>query len=304
MKLLKKFTFTCLFIFSTVIFTATEKTHSDNEVEHDPMMSHLTDHNYIDILGYEIPLPVFHPVDINGNKINLSPTGDFIFFWIGALLIVIALSFYKKDQIVQKRFIGRMIETLILFVRDDIVKPAMPHDYKKFLPFFLTIFSVIFVQDFMGLVPFLTTATKNLSVTAALAFITFGVVQYNGISRFGLFGYLKKFLPLSFKENNFVIALVFNILLFPFEFMGIITKPFALSIRLFANMVAGHAVILTFLLIGWGGKELGWNYYVIAPSIAAAVFIYILECLVAFLQAYVFTLLSAIFIGEALEQSH
>ncbi|MBN1500958.1 MAG: F0F1 ATP synthase subunit A [Spirochaetes bacterium] len=289
-----------LMLYPVTDISAVENHNSEN----DPMMLHLTDHNFIDIMGFEIPLPVFKPVTINGRDLNISITSDFVFFWIGTFLIIIVLSFYKKNQIVQKKFMGRLVETLVLFVRDDIVRPVLPHDYKKYLPFFLTLFMVIFMQNFIGLIPFMSGSTKNLSVTAALAVITFSVVISSGIKKFGILGYLKNFLPLSFKENNFVIALVFNILLAPFEFMGILTKPFALSIRLFANIVAGHAVILTFLLIGWGGKELGWNYFVIAPSVAASVFIYLLECLVAFLQAYVFTLLSAIFISEAIEHSH
>lgn len=279
--------------------TPTEPAH-----EQDPLMHHLSDHGYIEFPGIKIELPRFEPVKVGSFTLDFSLTNHFAFYWLGFIILILVLRRFKKKKLVQTGFMGQMVEAIVLFVRDDIVKPSMPHDYNKFLPFFLTLFFFLLLQDIIGLFPFMSQATKNLSVTSAFAVIVFIVWQIAAVSKHGFIGYMKTFMPIKKGDMAAPAVIGMNIFLFPLEFMQIITKPFALSIRLFANMVAGHAVILTFLLLGWNSVNLSWNIGVIIPGVFGAVFIYVLEILVAFLQAYVFTLLSAMFIGNALEESH
>ena len=279
--------------------TPTEPAH-----EQDPLMHHLSDHGYIEFPGIKIELPRFKPVKVGSFTLDFSLTNHFAFYWLGFIILILILRRFKKKKLVQTGFMGQMVEAIVLFVRDDIVKPAMPHDYNKFLPFFLTLFFFLLIQDIIGLFPFMSQATKNLSITSAFAIIVLIVWQIAAVSKHGFFGYMKTFMPIQKGDMPLPAVIGMNIFLFPLELMQIFTKPFALSIRLFANMVAGHAVILTFILLGWNTAEKHWEIVGVIPGLAASVFIYVLEILVAFLQAYVFTLLSAMFIGSALEESH
>jgi len=285
-------------------FAVASRKLTDQSHHEDPLMHHLVDSNYFELPGMKFHLPQFDPVVINGITFDFSITNHFVYFWIGIIVLAIILSFYKQKKLVQTSMPGKLVETLILFVRDEIVKPSIPHNYNKYLPFLLMLFSFILIENIIGLVPFTSQATKNISVTASLAVITFFVIQFSSFRKNGFFGYFKRMMPISAKDMNIIAVIFFNMILLPIEFLGQLTRPFALAIRLFANMVAGHAVILSFLLLGWSGQELGWNVFVSIPSLFGSVFIYLLEFLVAFLQAYVFTLLAAMFIGEVLESSH
>ena len=281
--------------------------HQANGASHSPsevIKHHTGDSDTIELPGgIEVHLPHFEPVIVGGVSIDLSPTKHFIFFWISAIVLFILLSFsYKKKEAVQKGFLGNAIEKYVVFVRDDIVKPAIPHDYNKVLPFFLTVFFLIFIINYIGMVPYSATATGNISVTAGLAISTLLVMIVMGIVMNGPVGYVKSFIPLS--NMNIFALIILNTILFPIELIGLVTKPFALAIRLYANMTAGHIIILTFLLMGWGGAELGWSLVASPITLLGAVFIGLLEVLVCFLQAYVFTLLSAIFVGMAMHPEH
>jgi F-type H+-transporting ATPase subunit a len=292
-----------LLLFSVMHVDASPQGVASRE-EQTPLVQHLADHDYIELPGITFALPHFQPIVLNGITIDFSITASYIFFLIGIVIIGLILLRFNAGKKVQTSLTGQLIESLVIFIRDDIVEPCLPHDYEKFMPFFLTVFSFIFIENAIGLIPFMSPPTKNISITSALASITLMVMLGAGFRRHGMLGYLKSMMPISKYDMNIFAAVMFNIILFPIELVSIVTKTFALSIRLFANMVAGHAVILTLLLLGWGGKAAGWNFYVSVPSVLGAVFIYLLEGLVVFLQAYVFTLLSAIFIGSALEASH
>lgn len=213
---------------------------------------------------------------------------------IGAAMMVIILTYAASSNRKNKspKGLGNFIEMLIEFVRDDIVIPSMGKSGEKLLPFFFTIFFFILFANFIGLIPFMSTATGNVSVTASLALITFAMIQIHGIKNNGFFGYFKGLIPGGVPV--FVLPVMIVI-----EFVGLLTKPFALCIRLFANMTAGHIVILAFISLIF---TLG--YAIVPVSIAFSLFIYILEILVALLQAYIFTMLSALFIGMAIHQEH
>ncbi len=287
-----------------VVSLSSEENKSNKSHHEDTLIHYLTDHNYIELPGLKFKLPEFKPIYFKGIGLNFSITENFVFLWIGIIVLIIILLKFNTKKLVQTSLIGQIIESLVIFIRDDIVRPSLPDGFERYMPFFLTVFMCILMENVLGLIPFMSSSTKNISVTSALAFITFIMMIHAGLKKHGLVGYIKTMLPISGQEMNKAAAVVFNIVLFPIEIIGLCTKPFALSIRLFANMIAGHAVILSLLLIGWGGSELGWNYFTSVPSVLGAVFIYLLECLVVFLQAYVFTLLSAMFIGSALESSH
>lgn len=291
-------------ITSTPSYASSEEAGEHAMTPQKLLMHELVDKNAIIIPFVEksIPLPQFEPVQIAGITINFSITSHFVFFLLGIVILTLLLMTYKRKKLVQTSLLGQLIEIYVLFIRDDIVKPNMPHHYKTFLPYFLTLFVVIFVQNFLSLIPFMDHATKNISLTAPLAVISFLIVQFMGFKSHGPIGYMKTLCPISSKDMNPIGAFCINCAIFPFEVFGQFTRPFALAIRLFANMIAGHAVILSFIMIAWFGDH--WNFGAAAGGIFAAVFMYMLEILVAFLQAYVFALLTAIFVGSAIESSH
>lgn len=248
------------------------------------IIEHVSDHVLL-----EIP-----PIQIGSFTLDISITMHILMMLVVAVLMVVILTYAASGNRKKKypsRF-GNFIEILILFVKDDIVIPSMGKVGTNFLPFFLTLFFFILFMNFLGLIPFMQTASSNISVTAALALITFSMTQILGIKNNGFFGYFKGLVPHGIPI--FVLPIMIII-----EFLGLLTKPFALAIRLFANMTAGHIVILAFISLIF---TLG--YAIIPVSIAFSLFIYLLEMLVAFLQAYIFTMLSALFIGMAIEQEH
>jgi len=227
--------------------------------------------------------------------IDITPTKHTFFMWLSALLVLITFSFiasrYKKSII--PKGITNFFEVIIIFVRDEIAQTTIGKGYQRFLPYLLSVFFFILFGNFLGLIPYSATFTSNIAVTATLAVITFIITQIGGMVQNGFIGYWKGLVPHG-------VPLWLMPIMIPVEILGLFTKPFALAIRLFANMTAGHVVI--FALIG---LIFFMNTYFIAPvSIAFALFIYLLEILVALIQAYIFTMLSALFIGMAVHQEH
>jgi F-type H+-transporting ATPase subunit a len=215
--------------------------------------------------------------------------------WIVAavllILCLVAARGYKKS-LVPKGF-SNFFEIIILFVRDEIVKPSIGNGYEAYLPYMLTLFFFILVSNLFGLIPFSTTITANVAVTGTLAVISFIVTQYSGMKNHGVLNYLKGLVPSG-------MPVVILPLMAVIELIGLFTKPFALCIRLFANMVAGHIVI--FSLVGL--IFIMHTIYVAPVSVGFVLFIEILELLVAGIQAYVFTMLTALFIGMAIHSDH
>lgn len=256
------------------------------------IMHHVLDGKEIEIpfLGY-IHIPQFPTIF----GIDLTPTKHVIFMWLAAILvflIAITVSRQYRSSLIPKR-VSNLFEIFIIFVRDEIAVPTLGKNYYKFLPFLLTLFFFILFGNFLGLIPYSATFTSNIAVTAALAIISFIMIQLGGIRQNGFFGYFKGLVPHGIP----VVLLPLMVLV---EILGLFTKPFALAIRLFANMIAGHIVILALLgLIFFMG-----TIFVAPVSIAFAVFIYLLEILVALIQAYIFTMLSSLFIGMAVHQEH
>lgn len=192
-----------------------------------------------------------------------------------------------------------LLEPIILFVRDDVAKSAIgEHKYHKYMPYLLTAFFFIFLNNLLGLVPFFpggANLTGNIAVTLVLALITFVIVTVNGNRNY--WGHIL--------AMPGVPAWVLFILT-PVEILGMFLKPFVLMIRLFANITAGHIIALSFfsLIFVFGETSAGAGYGVAIGSLAFTIFMTMLELLVAFIQAYVFTFLSAMYIGAAVEDHH
>jgi F-type H+-transporting ATPase subunit a len=257
----------------------------------DWILHHIMDANYLDFEPFgKIYLP---QLELFG--IDISITKHVFFMWVVTLILIILLSSvaksYRKSLV--PRGLTNFFEIIIVFIRDDIVKSTIGYGYERFLPYLLTIFFFILFSNFIGLVPFSATVTSNIAVTATLAGFTFFATQIGGIMHHGFFGYFKGLLP-----QGMPVALLPLIIIV--EILGLFTKPFALCIRLFANMTAGHVVI--FSLIGL--IFIMQTPFVAPVSVGFALFIYLLEILVALIQAYIFTMLSSLFISMAVHQEH
>lgn len=238
--------------------------------------------------------------------IDLSITKNVFGLFISAtLLLLIFISVaksYRRTAGKPPRGLTSLLEPLILFVRDDIAKAAIGDGkHEKYLPYLLTLFFFIFFNNLMGLIPifpFGANITGNLAVTGIMAVFTFLITSFSA---------KKDYWKHIFNTPGVPWWLKFPLPLMPFvEVLGIFTKPFVLMIRLFANITAGHIIILGFMsLIFIFGNMKPFLGYAVAPvSIAFGIFMGFLELLVAFIQAYVFTLLSALYVGMATEESH
>jgi F-type H+-transporting ATPase subunit a len=198
------------------------------------------------------------------------------------------------------RGVGAAVESLVVFVRDEVAEPNIGHgDGRKFTPLLCSFFFFILVAALVGLIPKAATSTGNIAVTLALATVSFAAQQWAGISKYGIVGHFKSLVPPG-------MPLLLLPIMIPVEILGMFTKPFALTVRLFANMLAGHMVITTLLLLIPLMGQLHWlaGAAMTPISLVLAVFIMMLEVLVAFIQAYIFTLLSAIFIGMYAHPAH
>jgi F-type H+-transporting ATPase subunit a len=201
--------------------------------------------------------------------------------------------FYKKNGAVSPKGLAKFLEPLIVMVRDDVAKSNIgEHKYKKYVPYLLTIFFFIFFNNLLGLVPLIpggANLTGNISVTLFLAICTLVITLVSSNRNYWKHIFATPGVPILLLP-----------IMIPIELVGILTKPFALMIRLFANMTAGHIIVLALVSIIFINKNVAWG----ALSVPMALFISILELLVAFLQAYLFAMLSALFIGGAVEEAH
>jgi F-type H+-transporting ATPase subunit a len=188
-----------------------------------------------------------------------------------------------------------LLEPVIIFVRDEVAKPNLGKKYVKYFPFLLTIFFFILINNIFGLIPGSANVTGNIAFTVVLGIISFIVIMFSTNGHYWMHIINPPGVPLGVK-----------FILVPVEIISVFIKPFALIIRLFANMVAGHIIIICLIslifIFGNMSSVAGWGT---APfSIAFTVFIYLIEVLVAFLQAFIFTMLTAVFIGQAMEGDH
>ncbi|MDZ4699639.1 MAG: F0F1 ATP synthase subunit A [Rhodothermales bacterium] len=249
---------------------------------------------------------VYYPViprDGGAVVIDFSISRQILFVFISALvLLIIAFRLASRYRMgigarqAPKGAWQNMLEVLILFIRDEVARPAIGPTYKKYVPYLTTAFFFILLGNLLGLVPWGVTATSNIMVTATLAFFTFMITQFSGS---------KDYWRHIFWPPNVPIGIKF--ILIPIEVIGIFTKPVALAFRLFGNMISGHIAIvsllgLIFIFSAKIGPVVGGLFVLF--SVPLTIFIYLLKILVSFIQAYIFTMLSSVFIGMALEEHH
>ena len=211
--------------------------------------------------------------------------------WIASSLLVVLLSIATRQRGEVPRGLRNLIEPVLFFIRDELVIPNMGQEGMRYLPFLWTLFLFILMCNLIGLVPGGATATANISVTAALALVSFCVTHFAGL-RQNRVHYITKFVP--------PVPLWLFPLMLVVELIGLVAKPFALAIRLWANMNGGHIVLLVIM----GFIFLFKNWIAVGISIPTSVALMLLELFVALLQAYVFTFLTAVFMGIALHPEH
>lgn len=248
-------------------------------------------------------------VEKTGNETEVKPfdisitKNVFSLLFSSILLIIIILLVarsYKKTGFGAKKGFVAFMELFIMSVNDDIIKPCIGKDYKRYAPYLLTVFFFIFINNILGLIPVFpggANVTGNIAVTFVLAISTFLIVNFSGSKE-----YWREILwpdvPLWLKVPVPLMPVI--------ELVGIFTKPFALMIRLFANMLAGHSIVLGLTALVFVTVSLGpaMNASMTVVSVVFSVFIAFVELLVAYIQAYIFTMLSAVFIGLARVEPH
>ena len=252
----------------------------------------------------EYELPRWDPIHIGRFALDISPTRHVVMLWIAAVLCIIttlvALRAHNRKAREGKApsGFGNGLEALVLYLRNEVVIPNVGAHGNGYVPYLLTLFFFILFANLLGLVPYGSTATGNISVTATLAIVTFIVIEIAGMRTLGR-GYINTiiFWP---HDMSLPMKIFISPILTPIEIIGKLTKPFALAIRLFANMTAGHVVLLALisLIFTFG------SWFLVPVPILMALGISILELFVAFLQAFIFTLLSSVFIGLIREGAH
>jgi F-type H+-transporting ATPase subunit a len=252
----------------------------------------------------EYHLPQWAPVHIGGLTIDLSPTKHVVMLLVAAicccLVLIPATAYHRRhpDTTGNARGFGAGIEALVLYLRNEVVLPNVGPHGDAYVPFVLSLFFFILFANLLGMVPYGSAATGNISVTAALALVSFLVIEYSGMRALGA-GYWKTIVYWN-TDLPIAVRIPMAILMTPLEIIAKLTKPFALTVRLFANMTAGHVVLLALISLIFIFRS-----WLIAPApFAMAIAISILELFVALLQAFIFSLLTAVFIGQIREAAH
>lgn len=266
---------------------AAQSSEHGGKFDFNHLLEHLYDSREIEFPGGHLELPHFPPLQIGGVTIDLSITKH-VFFLLVAALILIVLAVGASRQIRKHpvpRGFANLVEVFVVFIRDEVCLPNMGEAGLKYMPYLLTTFFYILIMNLLGLIPFGASATGNISVTAGLAIIAFFVIQIASIRAQGLKHYLA--------HLTGGVALWLWPIMIPIEVLGLFTKPFALCMRLFANMTGGHIVILSLLGFIFISRS-----FIIAPvPVLFTLGINMLELFVAFLQAYIFTMLTSVFMG-------
>jgi len=238
-----------------------------------------------------------HPT--NAKVLDFSITKNVVGLLIACVLLFLmfagyARQFKKRGSNAIPTGFARVLEPLVLYVRDEIARPNIGEKkYKKFMPYLLTVFFLIWLLNLLGLTPMGINVTGNIAVTMCLALFTFFVTQFSGNKDYWKHIFWMPGVPVPMK-----------IVLMPIEILGMFTKPFSLMIRLFANITAGHAVVMGLIAIVFLFQQQLSVGGSIGISFVLTLFISVIELLVAFLQAFIFTMLSSLFIGMAVEEHH
>jgi F-type H+-transporting ATPase subunit a len=242
-----------------------------------------------------------HLLDLHLGPVTVPITKHVVFIVVSAtavlILLRLAIRSYRQGRVPTGP--AAFVEVVLLFIRDEIAEKNIGHDGRKYTPLLASFFFFILFAALIGLMPMSATPTGNISVTLALAGISFVATQWAGISKYGVVHHFVGMIPPGLPK--FLVPIMI-----PVELLGMFARPFALTVRLFANMLAGHMVITTLLLLIpiMAGVATAAGVAMIPVSLGLGLFIMFLEVLVAFLQAFIFTLLSSIFIGMAAHPAH
>ena len=268
------------------------------------MMHHLTDAREWEAPWGVVHLPQFDPIHLGPLTIDFSITKHILFMlFAAALVLLVMIPAARKAKRAREQGAGagpsgatNVVEAFVLFVRDEIALKNIGHGGERYVPFIVTLFFFILFMNLLGMLPWGATATGNIAVTGALAIMTLIVVEIAGMRALGTKGYLSTifYAPPGMGPVGKGLMLV---IMTPVEFLGKLTKPFALAIRLFANMNAGHFIILALIGLIMLAMGTAATLVVIPAPVVMAVAIAALEIFVAFLQAYIFAMLSSVFIG-------
>ena len=266
-------------------------------------------HHLADSHDLELPfvgvvhLPQFEPLHLGPLTVDLSITKHVVFMLLAAVLVAIILIMAARDAKREHaagatrgpKGAANVVEAAILFIRDEIALKNIGHGGERYVPYVVSVFFFILFCNLLGLLPWGASPTGNLSVTATLAVITFIIVEVAGMRSLGPRGYLATiwYWP---HDMGLGMRIPMSIIMTPVELLGKLTKPFALAIRLYANMTAGHAVVLALTGLMVLAVLANVAFVAVAP-LFMAVAIMLLEIFVAFLQAYIFAMLTSVFIG-------
>jgi F-type H+-transporting ATPase subunit a len=276
----------------------------------DIIMPHITDAKHFEypcFRGWDewacsLHLPTW-PVHIGGKTYDFGPTKHVIWMLIAATLTAVLLITAARSHARHSHAVGRPrgfaagLEAVMLYLRNNVYMPVLGHGGERYIPFVMTLFFFILFCNVLGLIPYGSTATGNISVTATLALITFIVVEVSGMRALGK-GYLGTIIYWP-HDMPLYMKLPMTVIMTPVEIIGKFTKPFALTVRLFANMVAGHVIILALI-----GLIFTFGWFVAFASVPMALGIMVLELLVATIQAFIFSLLASVFIGQIRSAHH
>lgn len=266
------------------------------------LMGKVSDAPYIDIAGYQIPLPQWDPIQIGALTLDLSPSKNVVFILLAAALCI--LTFVLIGRVYARMRadeapsgFANAMEAVILFFRDQVVRANIGHGADQFTPFILSLFFFILYMNLLGLVPFGVSPTASLSVTGALAFLAFLWIEVAGFRALGPAGYARTifYAPKGLHPAGQAVMLL---IMTPVEAMGKLTKPFALAIRLFANMTAGKILIFALLGLVFVFADMALARWGVAGgAVLMAAAITLLKVFISFLQAFIFAMLTAVFIG-------
>jgi F-type H+-transporting ATPase subunit a len=276
----------------------------------DIITPHITDAHELDVpcakpgLVCRIDLPRWAPVHVGPVTLDLSPTKHVVMLWLAAILCTLTLlsaaAWHRRhlNDPAAPRGFSAGIEAMVLYLRQSVVLPNVGPHGDGYTPFILTLFFFILFANLLGLIPYGSTATGNISVTAALAIVSFIVIEISGMIALG-----KNYWSTIFYWNHdlpIYMRIPLFLIMTPIEIVSKFTKPFALTIRLFANMTAGHVVLLVLISLIFTFH----SYAIAVAPVLLGVAISMLELFVAFLQAFVFALLVAVFIGQIRQAAH
>jgi F-type H+-transporting ATPase subunit a len=291
-------------------FRSAQGEHKPSEREVN-IMGHLANSHVVEIPWFnkrytkEIELPRWTPIRVGGIDIDLSPTKHSVYVVLAAILVA-AVFLLTARSIARSHAEGRppqgfanAMEATALYIRQEVILPSVGPHGEGYVPYVLTTFFFVLACNLLGLVPWGAAATGNIAVTGALAVLAFVVIEISGMRALGFKGYMGTifYLPPGLPT---VLKPFMLLVMTPIELIGKVAKPFALAVRLFANMTAGHALVLALI----GLTFTFGSYLVGGVASLMSVCIMLLELFVAFLQAYVFALLVAVFIGLMRAEHH